>query len=107
MPPILNAVTSNPVVPVWKSIAKSAFGRSSRLNSSPACRLGAVAPFSFPGHSRHEIRMLVRKFAGHHHGVHDGENAGASVVIALHGFVILEQPSDLRRALENCLRGIG
>ena len=29
----------NPVVPVWKSIAKSAFGRSSRLNRSPACRL--------------------------------------------------------------------
>src|SRR6516164_9669763 len=55
----------------------------------------------------HETRMLVRKFAGHHHGVHDRENAGASVVIALHGFIILEQPSDLRRAFENCLRGIG
>ena len=25
----------------------------------------------------HENRMLVRKFAGHHHGVHDRENAGA------------------------------
>src|SRR6516165_2535021 len=55
----------------------------------------------------HEIRMLVRKFAGHHHGMHDRKNAGASVVIALHGFIILEQPSDLRRAFENCLRGIG
>jgi hypothetical protein len=43
----------------------------------------------------------------HHHGVHDRENAGASVVIALYGFLILEQPSDLRRAFENCLRSIG
>ncbi len=58
MPPILNAVTSNPVVPVWKSIAKSAFGRSSRLNRSPACRLGAVAPFSFPGHSRFHVNQI-------------------------------------------------
>ncbi len=58
MPAILNAVTSNPVVPVWKSIAKSAFGRSSRLNRSPACRLGAVMPFSFPGHSRFHIDQI-------------------------------------------------
>ena len=49
IPPILNAVTSNPVVPVWKSIAKSAFGRSSRLNRSPACRLGAVVAVLVPG----------------------------------------------------------
>jgi hypothetical protein len=52
MPAILNALTSKPVVQVWKSIAASAFGRSSRLNRSPACRLGAEAALSFPSHSR-------------------------------------------------------
>ena len=46
------AVPSMPLETVWKSMPKSAFGRKSPSNSSPACRDGALKPFTSPGHWR-------------------------------------------------------